>query len=69
MIFEARPNLTAYAGALCLKSRNAVILRSGKEALTSSLAIAKVLQNVLVKFKLPKELITVLPDSSRDLMF
>jgi glutamate-5-semialdehyde dehydrogenase len=69
MIFEARPNVTADAGALCFKSGNAVILRGGKEALTSSLAIAKVLQNVLVKFKLPKELITVLPDPSRDLMF
>ncbi len=69
MIFEARPNVTVDAGALCFKSGNAVILRGGKEALTSSLAIAKVLQNVLVKFKLPKELITVLPDPSRDLMF
>ena len=69
MIFEARPNVTADAGALCFKSGNAVILRGGKEALTSSLAIAQVLQDVLVKFDLPKELITVVPDPSRDLMF
>jgi len=69
MIFEARPNVTADAGALCFKSGNAVILRGGKEALNSSLAIAKVLQDVLVKFGLPKELITVIPDPSRDLMF
>lgn len=69
MIFEARPNVTADAGALCFKSGNAVILRGGKEALISSLAIAKVLQDVLIKFDLPKELITVVPDPSRDLMF
>jgi glutamate-5-semialdehyde dehydrogenase len=69
MIFEARPNVTADAGALCFKSGNAVILRGGKEALTSSLAIAQVLQDVLIKFDLPKELITVVPDPSRDLMF
>ncbi|MGK0380477.1 MAG: glutamate-5-semialdehyde dehydrogenase [Flavobacteriales bacterium] len=69
MIFEARPNVTADAGALCFKSGNAVILRGGKEALTSSLAIAQVLQDVLTKFDLPKELITVVPDPSRDLMF
>lgn len=69
MIFEARPNVTADAGALCFKSGNAVILRGGKEALISSLAIAQVLQDVLVKFNLPKELITVVPDPSRDLMF
>jgi len=69
MIFEALPNVTADAGALCFKSGNAVILRGGKEALISSLAIAQVLQGVLVKFDLPKELITVVPDPSRDLMF
>ena len=69
MIFEARPNVTADAGALCFKSGNAVILRGGKEALNSSLAIAQVLQDVLVQFGLPKELITVIPDPSRELMF
>ncbi|MGS2720797.1 glutamate-5-semialdehyde dehydrogenase [Paraglaciecola aestuariivivens] len=68
MIYEARPNVTADAGALCFKSGNAVILRGGKEALTSSLAIAKILQDVLVSFELPAELITVVPDPSRDLM-
>lgn len=69
MIYEARPNVTADAGALCFKSGNAVILRGGKEALNSSLAIANVLQNVLNKFDLPEEIITVVPDPSRDLMF
>ena len=42
MIYEARPNVTADAGALCFKSGNAVILRGGKEALNSSKAIAAI---------------------------
>jgi len=68
MIFEARPNVTADAAGLCIKSGNAVILRGGKEALTSSLAIAEVLQNVLQAYKLPKEIITVISDPDRELM-
>ncbi len=68
MIFEARPNVTADAAGLCIKSGNAVILRGGKDALNSSLAIAKVLQDVLEAYKLPKEIITVIADPDRDLM-
>ena len=68
MIFEARPNVTADAAGLCIKSGNAVILRGGKEALNSSLAIAEVLQNVLEAYKLPKEIITVISDPDRELM-
>ena len=68
MIYEARPNVTADAGALCFKSGNAVILRGGKEALFSSKVIAKVLQDVLRKHNLPPELITVVPDPDRKLM-
>jgi glutamate-5-semialdehyde dehydrogenase len=68
MIYEARPNVTADAGALCFKSGNAVVLRGGKEALQSSLVIAKVLQAVLEKHNLPKALITVIPDPDRALM-
>ena len=68
MIYEARPNVTADAGALCFKSGNGVILRGGKEALGSSKAIAAVLQDVLQKHNLPIELITVVPDPDRELM-
>ncbi len=68
MIYEARPNVTADAGALCFKSGNGVILRGGKEALGSSKAIAAVLQDVLQKHNLPVELITVVPDPDRELM-
>lgn len=68
MIYEARPNVTADAGALCFKSGNGVILRGGKEALNSSQAIAKVMHQVLDKHHLPKELITVVPNPDRALL-
>jgi glutamate-5-semialdehyde dehydrogenase len=68
MIYEARPNVTADAGALCFKSGNAVILRGGKEALNSSKIIASILQNVLQVYQLPTALITVVPDPDRALM-
>ncbi|MGX9462542.1 glutamate-5-semialdehyde dehydrogenase [Shewanella sp. A14] len=68
MIYEARPNVTADAGALCFKSGNAVILRGGKEALHSSKMIASILQNVLEVYQLPPALITVVPDPDRALM-
>jgi glutamate-5-semialdehyde dehydrogenase len=68
MIYEARPNVTADAGALCLKSGNAVILRGGREALHSSLAIAKVLQQVLVEHQINPAAISVLPVPDRDIL-
>lgn len=68
MIFEARPNVTADAGALCFKSGNAIILRGGKEALHSSKAIASVLQEILIANLLPKALITVVPNAERSLL-
>ncbi len=68
MIYEARPNVTADAGALCFKSGNAVILRGGREALHSSLAIAKVLQQVLVAHQINPAAISVLPNPDRDLL-
>jgi len=68
MIYEARPNVTADAGALCFKSGNAVILRGGKEALDTSLAISGLMQDVLEKHGLPKALVTVIPNADRALM-
>ncbi len=68
MIYEARPNVTADASALCIKSGNAVILRGGKEALETSLVIAQILQDALKSKGLPKAAITVIPDSDRALM-
>jgi len=65
VIYESRPNVTADVGALCFKSGNVAILKGGKEAQNSNVAIAKVLQDVLEKNGLPKEIISLLPDSSR----
>ncbi|QUI64714.1 glutamate-5-semialdehyde dehydrogenase [Pseudoalteromonas sp. A22] len=68
MIYEARPNVTADAGALCFKSGNGVILRGGKEALASSLEIAKAMHKALEKHNLPAALVSVIPDPDRALL-
>jgi glutamate-5-semialdehyde dehydrogenase len=66
VIYESRPNVTSDVGALCFKSGNVAILKGGKEALNSNRAIADVLQEVLEANGLPKFIISLLPDSSRD---
>ncbi len=66
VIYESRPNVTSDVGALCFKSGNVAILKGGKEAEYSNQVIAKVLQEVLEKNGLPKEIISLLPDSSRE---
>ncbi len=68
MIYEARPNVTADAGALCLKSGNAVILRGGREALHSSLAIAASLHKAMAKQGVNPAAISVIPDPDRALL-
>jgi glutamate-5-semialdehyde dehydrogenase len=66
VIYESRPNVTADVGALCFKSGNVAILKGGKEAENSNRVIAEIMQGVLEKNGLPKELISMLPDSSRE---
>ena len=66
IIYESRPNVTADAAALCLKSGNAVILRGGSEAINSNIAIAKILQSVLKKRAIPEEAIQVIPMTERE---
>ncbi len=66
IIYESRPNVTSDTAALCFKSSNVCILKGGKEAKNSNEAIASVLQGVLEQNNLPKELISLLPDSSRE---
>ncbi|PWW10616.1 MULTISPECIES: glutamate-5-semialdehyde dehydrogenase [Pseudidiomarina] len=68
MIYEARPNVTADAGALCFKSGNAVILRCGREAIETSKAIAAALHQALRESNLPEDVITVVPTPDRDLL-
>ncbi len=66
IIYESRPNVTSDTAALCFKSGNVCVLKGGKEAQHSNQIIADVLQEVLVKNNLPKECISLLPDSSRE---
>jgi glutamate-5-semialdehyde dehydrogenase len=66
IIYESRPNVTADAAALCLKSGNAVILRGGSEAIHSNLAIAAILQKVLRKNSLPEAAIQLIPTTDRE---
>jgi len=66
VIYESRPNVTSDVAGLCFKSGNVAILKGGKEAEYSNQAIAKILQEVLVQNNLPKEIISLLPDSSRE---
>jgi glutamate-5-semialdehyde dehydrogenase len=65
IIYESRPNVTADAGALCLKSGNAVILRGGSESARSSHAIHAVLQRALRETGLPENCIQMIPTSDR----
>jgi len=66
IIYESRPNVTSDTAALCFKSSNVCVLKGGKEAENSNRAIAEVLQTVLEKNSLPRELISLIPDSSRE---
>ncbi len=66
IIYEARPNVTADAAALCLKSGNAVILRGGKEAINSNIAIAEIMRNAIESAGLPRDCVQLVTDTSRD---
>lgn len=66
VIYEARPNVTSDAAALCLKAGNAVILRGGKEAINSSKAVVKALREGLKKSGLDENCISLVTDTTRD---
>lgn len=66
VIYEARPNVTADAAALCLKSGNAVILRGGKEAFLSNNAISECMRGALTKAGFEPDCIQLVQDTSRD---
>jgi len=65
VIYESRPNVTADAGALCLKAGNSVILRGGSESYFSSNAIYNSLKNGLIKTGLPEHSIQIIPTTDR----
>ncbi|WP_411832226.1 glutamate-5-semialdehyde dehydrogenase [Pseudoxanthomonas mexicana] len=68
MIYEARPNVTADAAALCIKAGNGVILRGGSEALHSNTAIATALRRALREAGLPEAALTLITDPDRQAM-
>lgn len=65
IIYEARPNVTSDAAALCLKAGSAVILRGGKEAINSNKAIADIMRNAIEKTGFPRDCIALVEDTSR----
>jgi len=67
-IYESRPNVTVDISALCLKSGNAVILRGGKEALRSNLALAKVVQDAAYKAGVPQGAVQIIESTDRSLV-
>jgi len=66
IIYEARPNVTADAAALCLKAGNAVILRGGSEAINSNLAIAAILQSEMDRAGIPAAALSLIPFTERE---
>jgi len=66
IVYESRPNVTADAAGLCLKSGNAVILRGGKEAIHSNLAIGRILQSQLERMRLPAAALQVIETTDRN---
>lgn len=66
VIYEARPNVTLDAAVLCLKSGNAAILRGGKEAIYSNMAIAAVMRDAIERAGLPADCIQLVEDTSHE---
>lgn len=66
MIYEARPNVTVDAAALCLKAGSAVILRGGKEAIASNQKLVELMRKALQEQGLPEDLIQLVTDTSRE---
>ncbi|MFO7160435.1 MAG: glutamate-5-semialdehyde dehydrogenase [[Clostridium] cellulosi] len=66
IIYEARPNVTVDAAALCLKSGNACLLRGGRDALRSNLELARIMRKAIAKAGLPEDCVQVLEDTSHE---
>ncbi len=66
MIYESRPNVTADAAALCLKSGNAAVLRGGSDALGTNIIITEIMRSAIEKAGLPADCVQLLEDPSRE---
>ena len=65
IIYEARPNVTVDAAALCIKTGNAVLLKGGSEALNTNVELVRLMKNALIQVGLPEQSIEILKDTSR----
>lgn len=65
IIYESRPNVTADAFGLCLKAGSSVILRGGKEAINSNIALVKLFKEVLAENHLPEAIVQLIEDTNR----
>lgn len=68
IIYESRPNVTIDAAGLCFKSGNAVILRGGKEALNSNIALTEIFRETLRDFGAPEDAVQIIPTPERSAM-
>jgi glutamate-5-semialdehyde dehydrogenase len=68
MIYESRPNVTVDAAALCLKSRNAVILRGGSDGFHTARALHRIIQETLKESGIAADAVTMVPDTDRALV-
>ncbi len=66
IIYEARPNVTVDAAALCIKTGNACILRGGKEAINTNLALAGIMKRALTDNNLPSNALALIEDTTRE---
>jgi len=66
IVYESRPNVTADAAGLCLKSGNGVVLRGGSETISSNLAISNIIKRSLKEAGLPEECVQLIPVTDRD---
>ncbi len=66
IIYEARPNVTVDAAALCLKTSNVCILRGGSEAINSNIALMKIMQDAAYKAGIPDGALNIIEDTSRE---
>lgn len=68
MIYESRPNVTIDSATLCIKSGNAVILRGGKEAINSNIALANIIRKALKENGLSEDIVYMISDTDRNLI-
>ena len=68
VIYESRPNITIDLATLCIKSGNAVILRGGKEAINSNIAITSIVKESIAEAELPSDSVQLIESTDREIV-